>query len=212
MPGVVSSYRVRRNISLTVRALQSLNFGIPDALFLPTSPSVCCRPLAYCSSNFSVRPKTLLALTLSILSAIFMTMAPLHAPAIPENNSAATQLKPGVDKFAVPSLNVNPQALSPDLSSNTFLSASLSALSPAAIISISVGQEQQALVLLGFAFLLGGLVWLKKARRVGERPAVSYKPAKPPVALPEMEPEWIEVELVTESASTGACNEVQISA
>jgi hypothetical protein len=190
--------------------LQNSNFGITDALLTQTSLLFATVPWHKFSNYFSVRPKTLLALTLSILSAIFMTTAQ-HAPAIPENNLAATQLKPGVDKFAVPSLNVNPRALSPDLSSNTFLSPSLSALSPAAII-ISVGQEQQALVLLGFAFLLGGLVWLKKARRVGERPAVSYKPAKPPVALPEMEPEWIEVELVTESASPGACNEVQISA
>src|ERR1700675_3441910 len=115
----------------------------------------CCskRPLLFATvpgisfNDFSVRPKTLLALTLSILSAIFITAAPSHAAAISENNLVATQFKPGVDKFAVGLLNVNLQALSQELSPNTFLSASTSALSPA-FMSISLGQEQHALILL----------------------------------------------------------------
>jgi hypothetical protein len=155
-----------------------------------------------------VRPKTLLALTLSILTAIFITAASMHV-AIHENNLAATQFKPGVDKFEVGLLNVSLQARSQELP-NTFLSASTPALS-FAVLNISVGQEHHALVLLGLAFLLAGPIWLKKARRVDLRPAASYKPAVPPVVLPEMEPEWIEVELVSEPASSEACNQAQIS-
>jgi hypothetical protein len=143
-----------------------------------------------------------------------MTAAQLHAPvAIPENNLSATQFKPGIDKFAVRSLSVNLQALSQESPPSTFLSASMAALSPVAVMGISVGQEQHALVLLGFACLIGGLLWLKKARREETRPtATNNKPAVPHVVLPEMEPEWIEVELVTESAPPEACNEAQISA
>jgi hypothetical protein len=156
-----------------------------------------------------MRPKILLSPTLSILSAIFMTASPSHASALSENNLVATQFKPGVDKFEIGLLNVSLQARSQELP-NAFLSASTPALS-LAVMNISVGQEHHALVLLGLAFLFGGLIWLKKARRLEVRPAASYKPAQPPLALPEMEPEWIEVELATESASPEACNEVQIS-
>ena len=157
-----------------------------------------------------MRPKILISLSVSILSAIFITAAPSRAPAIRENNLAATQFKPSVDKFAVRSSSVNLKALSQELSPNTFLSASTLALSPA--LHISVGQEQRALVLLGIAFLLGGILWLKKARRAEERPAANNTPLEPLVVLPKMATECIEVELVTKSTSSESCNEAQISA
>jgi hypothetical protein len=146
---------------------------------------------------------------LSILCALFVAAAQSHAATVPENNLSATQLKRGVDKFAVRSTNVSVQAFSQELSSNTFLSASTLALSPT--LHISFGQEQRVLVLLGFACLLGGLFWLKKARRVEDRPAVSYRPVELSVVPPKMEPEWIEVDLVTEPAPQKARNEAQVS-
>ncbi len=204
MPGLGSSDGVRPNISLNVSALQNPALASQMHCRYKRPLLVATVPLAQGSNDFSVRPKTLLALTLSILAAIFM-----HAPAIHENNSVATQFKPSVDKFEVGLLNVSLPARSQELP-NTSLFASMSVLSPA-VMSISVGQEQHALVLLGLAFLLGGLIWLKKARRAEVRPAVNYKTAVPPVVLPKMEPQWIEVELVTEPASPEACNEAQIS-
>jgi hypothetical protein len=161
-----------------------------------------------------VRPKILISLSVSTLSAIFITAAPSHAPAIRENNLAATQFKPSVDKFDVRLLNVNLQALRRGSSLNTIfpvLPSSMLALSPS-VTNLSVGPEQTGLILLGCALLLLGFFWSKKARTPDSRPTISRMPADPPVRLPELDPLWIEVELTNESVASKTSREAQISA
>jgi hypothetical protein len=70
---------------------------------------------------------------------------------------------------------------------------------------LSVGKEQQALILLGCAFLLLGVFWLKSARRAPHSVS-SEKPTPCPAPRPEPEPEvnpvWIEMELTSEPPET----------
>jgi hypothetical protein len=136
-----------------------------------------------------------------------------RAFAVQENNFAATPLKPNRDNFGVRFYNVNSQALSQRLPQNvsSVLSSLILPVFPS-LVDWRVGPERNGLILLGSVLLLLGLLWLKAVRRTGEQPSISSSPIEPLPEMTEMEPEWIEVELISDSAVSETRDEAHIGA
>jgi hypothetical protein len=154
-----------------------------------------------------VRSKIVIALTLSGLFVFPTTAALSHAASARENKLVSTIFKTAFRNIDLPNFS---RGLPLATLFAVFSEPAEASAFPAA--DLSVGKEQQALILLGCAFLLVGIIWLRSARRAPHSVA-SQNPTSPPAPMskpePRKDPVWIDLELGSEPSET--CNQEHIS-